>query len=195
MRSIGRLLETTIAHYEKKEYQAAEKTVNELISAHPDFQQGQFLKAVILDETGRTDEAEKYYARSGNRHTLWIRLALQLENADPQRSIMYYERAAGNDAQNNLLWFNLGNLYEKMGRPGDARTCYKKLSPLREVFSRILIPAGFLILLTTGGIMMFQRGDSALGSVAILSALFCVYWLRRDGSKAVQMTMKKKKSA
>ncbi len=193
VQSIGKLLETSIAHYEKKEYQAAERAIDELLKAHPDFHRGQFLKAVILEETGRGADAERHYAASGNRYALWFRLAAQLENVDPGRAILYYERVAGNDVQNNLLWFNLGSLYEKTGRPDDARACFRKLSPLREALSRIFIPVGFLILLVTGGFLMIRRGDYGLSSVVFMSAIFCLFWLRRDGGKAVQMIMKKKK--
>jgi outer membrane protein assembly factor BamD (BamD/ComL family) len=49
MESIGRLLEKVITHYEKKEYDGAEKAVDELLASHPDFHRAQFLKAVILE--------------------------------------------------------------------------------------------------------------------------------------------------
>jgi len=54
MASIETLLKEILLQYEKKDYAAAEKAADELIAAHPDFPRGQFLKAVILDETGRT---------------------------------------------------------------------------------------------------------------------------------------------
>ncbi len=192
MQSIGKLFDQAIAYYEKKEYREAEKTVDELLGLHPDFQRGQFLKAVILEETGRTDKAEQHYARSGNRFTLWFRLASQLENIDPARAITYYERVGKNDPRNNLLLFSLGSLYEKLGRKDDAGRCFGKLQPLREVLSRIFIPLGFMIILIAGGWLMLLRGDYALASVVIASAVFCVFWLRRDGCKPVQMIRKKR---
>ncbi len=193
MQSIKQLFETTIAHYEKKEYAAAEKAVDELLQRYPDFQRGQFLKAVILEENGKAGQAEQHYAKSGNRFTLWFRLAAQLETVDPRRALDYYERVGKNDAHNNLLWFNLGNLYEKMGRTGDAGKCFRKMELLREVLSRIIIPLGFTILLVSGAVMMIRRGDRALASVVIASAVFCLFWLKRDGGKAAQMIAKKKK--
>ena len=191
MQSIGRLFDTTIAHYEKKDYQAAEKAIDELLAIHPDFQRGQFLKAVILEETGRAGEAEAHYARSGNRFTLWARLAGQLEGTDPQRALLYYERAAENDASNNMLWFNMGSLYEKMGRSDEAGKCFRKLQLFREVLSRVFIPLGFLIILAAGARLMILRGDFALASVVSLSALFCLVWLKRDGGKAMEMIRKR----
>jgi tetratricopeptide (TPR) repeat protein len=151
------------------------------------------LKAVILEETGREGQAEQHYEKSGNRFTLWFRLAAQLEETDPQRALVYYERVSGHDAQNNLLWFDLGNLYEKMGRPEDAGKCFRKMQLLREVLSRIVIPLGFMIIMATGSVMMIRRGDKALASVVIASAVFCVFWLKRDGGKVVQMIRKKNK--
>ena len=191
MQSIMKQLEIIIAHYEKKEYEAAEKAADELLAANPDFHRGHFLKAVILEETGRTGDAEKYYEKAGNRFTLWSRLALQLHHSDPQRALLYYERVTKMDPQNNLLWFNLGTLYETMGRREDARRCFRNLSPLKEVMSRILIPLGFLIFLSSGAVMMVQRGEKALTVVVIASAVFCLYWLKRDAGKAIQMIRKK----
>jgi tetratricopeptide (TPR) repeat protein len=193
MQSITIQLEKIIAHYEKKEYGAAEKAVDDLLATHPDFHRGQFMKAVILEETGRADAAEKHYERAGNRFTLWSRLAMQLHESDPQRAMTYYERVTKMDPQNNLLWFNLGNLYETMGRTDDARACFRNLAPLKEVMSRIFIPLGFLIFLVSGAVMMVERGEKALSIVVIASAVFCLFWLKRDAGKAVQMIVKKNK--
>jgi tetratricopeptide (TPR) repeat protein len=193
MESMGKALEKALSYYEKKEYAAAEKSVDELIASYPDFQHGQFLKAVILEETGRGTEAEKHYEKAGNRFTLWYRLAMQLQDVDPERSLVYYKRVSAMDPQNNAIWFNLGGLYEKMGRIDEARRCYRSLAPAKEVVARILIPLGFIIFLVSGAIAMVQRGDKGLVAVVIASAIFCLFWLKRDGGRAVQMIMKKRK--
>jgi tetratricopeptide (TPR) repeat protein len=192
MESISKLLNQILGYYEKKEYDAAERAVDSLLVSHPDFHRGQFMKAVILEETGRAVDAERHYEKSGNRYTLWGRLAMQLQDIDPDRAIMYYERVTRMDPQNSLLWFNLGELYEKQGRPEDARECYRKLSPLKEVLSKIFIPLGFMIFLISGGAMMIQRGERGLAAVVIASAVFCVFWLKRDAGKAIQMIVKKR---
>jgi tetratricopeptide (TPR) repeat protein len=194
MESIGKQLNQIIAYYEKKEYGAAEKMVDALLVAHPDFHRGQFIKAVILEETGRADDAEQHYAKAGNRYTLWSRLAVQLHDIDPDRALTYYKRVTEMDPQNNILWFRLGELYEKMGRHDDARECYKNLSPVKEVLSRIFIPLGFMIFLISGAVMMIQRGEKGLSIVVIAAAFFCVFWLKRDAGKAIQMVAKKNKS-
>ena len=192
MQSIGKLFETSIALYEKKDYKEAERTIDELLSIHPDFQRGQFMKAVILEETGRANKAEEHYAKAGNRYTLWFRLASQLEDIDPQRALQYYERVGKYDTQNNMLWFSLGNLYEKMGKSGDAGTCFRKMQLLREVLSRVFIPLGFLIIMVAGARLMLLRRDYGLAAVVVASGVFCLFWLRRDGGKAFQMIKKKK---
>ena len=191
MESITRMLNQILAHYEKKEYEPAEKLVDGLLLSHPDFHRGQFMKAVILEETGRADAAEQYYARSGNRYTLWSRLALQLHDIDPGRALIYYERVTKADPQNNQLWYGLGELYEKMGRPGDAKECYRSLSPVKEVLSKIFIPLGFMIFLLSGAIAMIQRGEKGLAVVVVAASVFCVFWLKRDAGKAVKMIIKK----
>jgi tetratricopeptide (TPR) repeat protein len=191
MESIGTLLNQIIAHYEKKEYDAAEKLVDVLLVSHPDFHRGQFMKAVILEETGRADDAERHYEKAGNRYTLWSRLATQLHDIDPDRALRYYERVTKADPQNNTLWFSLGDLYEKMGRRDDARECYKNLSPVKEILSRIFIPLGFMIFLLSGAIAMIQRGEKGLAVVVVAAAVFCIYWLKRDAGKAVKMVIKK----
>ncbi len=194
MESISKLLNQILGHYEKKEYEAAERGVDLLLVSHPDFHRGQFMKAVILEETGRAVDAERHYEKAGNRYTLWSRLAMQLQDIDPDRAIMYYERATKMDPQNNLLWFNLGALYEKKGRTDDARGCYRNLSPLKDVLSKIFIPLGFMIFLISGGAMMIQRGERGLAAVVIASAVFCVFWLKRDAGKAIQMIVKKNRA-
>jgi tetratricopeptide (TPR) repeat protein len=194
MESISRLLNQILGHYEKKEYSAAEHAADTLLASHPDFHRGQFMKAVILEETGRAADAERHYEKAGNRYTLWGRLAMQLQDVDPDRAIIYYERVTRADPQNNMLWFNLGALYEKKGRPNDARECYRNLSPLKEVLSKIFIPLGFMIFLISGGAMMIKRGEQGLAAVVIASAVFCAFWLKRDAGKAVNMIIRKYKA-
>jgi tetratricopeptide (TPR) repeat protein len=194
METISRLLNQILGHYEKKEYSAAEQAADMLLASHPDFHRGQFMKAVILEETGRAADAERHYEKAGNRYTLWGRLAMQLQDVDPDRAIIYYERVTKADPQNNMLWFNLGALYEKKGRPNDARECYKNLSLLKEVLSKIFIPLGFMILLISGGAMMIKRGEQGLAAVVIASAVFCAFWLKRDAGKAVNMIIRKYKA-
>jgi tetratricopeptide (TPR) repeat protein len=194
MESITKLLNQIISHYEKKEYDAAEKLVDGLIASHPDFHRGQFLKAVILEETGRANAAEPHYVKSGNRYTLWSRLAVQLHDIDPVRALTYYERVTKADPQNNALWFGLGDLYEKMGRPVDARACYMNLSPVKEILSKIFIPLGFMIFLLSGAIAMIQRGEQGLAVVVVAASVFCVFWLKRDAGKALRMAIKKYKA-
>jgi len=194
MESISKLLNQILDHYKKKEYVAAENAADMLIASHPDFHRGQFMKAVILEETGRAADAERHYEKAGNRYTLWSRLAMQLQDADPDRAIMYYERVTKMDPENNLLWFNLGELYEKKGRHDDARECYRNVSPIKEVLSKIFIPLGFMIFLISGGAMMIQRGEKGLAAVVIASAIFCAFWLKRDAGKAIQMVVKKSKA-
>ncbi|HXY55363.1 MAG TPA: tetratricopeptide repeat protein [Nitrospirota bacterium] len=193
MEPIGKLLEKIITHYEKRDYGTAEKAADALLATHPDLHRAQFLKAVILEETGRADEAEMHYAKAGNKFTLWVRLALQLHDVDPERALTYYDRVSRIDPQNNLVWFNLGSLYEKMGRIDKARACFRNLSPAREILSRIFIPLGFMIFLVSGAIMMIHRGEKALASLVAASAVFCLFWLKRDAGKAVQMAVKKNK--
>ena len=192
MASIEKLLKEILTQYEKKSYEAAEKAADELIAAHPDFPRGQFLKAVILDETGRAAQAEEHYARAENRYTLWSRLALQLHDIDPGRALVYYERVIKADPENNTIRFMLGSLYEKMGRTNEARSCFQGLQPVREALSRILIPLGFLIIMISGAIIMSKRGDRALAFFLVLSAGVCLLWLKRDGGKAMRMWIKKK---
>jgi len=50
-----------------------------------------------------------------------------------------------------------------------------------------------MIFLASGAVMMIQRGEKGLTAVVIASAVFCVFWLKRDGGKALQMVMKKRK--
>ena len=195
MEGIGKQLEKIIAHYEKKEYAEAEQAADKLLAAYPDFPRGQFMKAVILEETGRAADAEPHYLKAGNRFTLWSRLAMQLHDIDPKRALTYYERVIKMDPNNNVLLLGLGDIYEKMGRREDARASYRKLSLIREVVVRIVTPIGFIVFLIIGAFMMVKREQPGLAALVIGSAVFCLFWLKRDAGKAIQMIRKKTMSA
>ena len=192
MESIGKLLESVLAHYEKKEYAAAEKQVDELLAANPNFHRGWFLKGIILEETGRGDKAAEYMQKAGNVFTLMFRLAMQLQDADPQRALTYYDKLAEMDPQNNLVWFNRGLIYEKMGNRTEAATSFRHLFPVRELISRVLVPTLFMVFLFVGGIVMITKGDKTLAILVLTSAVFCLFWLKRDIGKALEMLSKKR---
>lgn len=193
MESIGKLLDSALEHYEKKEYGSAEKLVDELIAGNPNFHRGWFLKGIILEETGRTEEAAKYMEKAGNVFTLMFRLALQLQDSDPKRALTYYDKLTQMDPHNNMVWFNRGLLYEKSGDRDEARKSFRNLTPLREIISRIIVPLLFMLFLFGGGIMMITRGDKSLALIVIASAVFCIFWLKRDAGRALQMFSRKKK--
>ncbi len=193
MTSLGQMLEQTLAHYEKKEYVEAEKGANALLAAYPDFSKGLFLKAVILEETGRASEAESYYQKAGPLFSLWLRLAMQLEEVDPERALRYFDKTVNMDPANNLVWFGMGKAYEKLGRNIEARTCFQKIALQQEVITKIVGPAGFLVLMVVASVMLLQRGNFVLTTLVVLSAAVCVLWLRRDGGRVLQMMKKKKK--
>jgi len=192
MKVINNLLSAILTHYEKKEYVSAEKIADELIAVQPEFHRGQFLKAVILEETGRAEEAEKYYMKAGNKYTLWFRLAAQLQDADPDRAVMYYERVGEMDPQNNMIWYNLGNLHEKQGNVEKARASFQRLDPIKDVLSKIVTPLGFMILMFIGATLMIKRGEYGVAAVVTASAILCIFWLKRDGGTALRMVKKKK---
>jgi tetratricopeptide (TPR) repeat protein len=191
MEAVGKLLENILMHYEQKEYVSAEKLLDDLLVFQPNFHRAWFLKGVILEETGRTVEAGKYYEKAGNCFTLWFRLAMQLQEVDPLRAMAYFDKVSGMDKKNNMIWFYKGMLSERLGNLDEARSCFRNLSVLREIFSRIIIPSGFMVFLIIGAVMMIKRGEKALSLIVIASAIFCTCWLKRDAGTAVQMLVKK----
>ena len=193
MKSIGKLLEATLEHFEKGEYGNAKELVDTLLAANPDFHRGWFLKGVILEETGRQDDAQKCFDKAGNIYHMWFRLAMQVQETDPEKALRYYDRMLQGDDQNNMAWFNKGLIYEKMGKTDEARSCFRMLTPSREIFSKVFIPLGFMIFLISAGIVMIQRGEKGLSVLVILSAVFCLFWLKRDAGTALRMFLKKHK--
>ncbi len=193
--TIEDLLGKVLFYYERKEYPAAERAVTALLAAAPDFHRGWFLKAVILEETGRADQAEDCYVKSSNSHTLMVRLALQLQDKDPDRARIYFDRVLENDPGNNSMYYQRGLMYERLGNTEEAARSFGRIAVLREVMSRIFIPVGFLIFLLAGATAMFQRGEKVLSWVVLASALFCLVWIWRDSGLAVRMALKKKKFA
>ncbi len=195
MESLRKKLEKTLELYEKKDYDNAEKGADEMLAANPEFPRALFLKAVILDETGRTEKAEEYYRKAGSTSLLWLRLALQLQEIDPERALRYFNKVKELDPENNLIWFSMGNVYEKLGRLDEARKSFNNISLMKEIVSKLLSPLGFLIVMVAGSIAMFNRGNAGLGSLVVLSGIVCLVWLKRDGGRVIQMMRKKKKYA
>jgi tetratricopeptide (TPR) repeat protein len=193
MASIETLMAEMLSHYEKKEYADAEKYADELLAVRPDFHRAWFLKGVILEETGKRAEAKRMFEKAGDLFTLWIRLALQLDDTDPERAIQYYGRALELEPGFNLALLNRGLLCEKTGRLDEARACFRKLSPGKEVFSKIVIPGGFMALLIGTGVLLLERGEKIISMFTFVSALVCLLWLRRDGTTALKMLLKKSK--
>lgn len=191
MASLRKALDKALAHYEKKDYAEAERGADVIVAGFPDFARGQFLKAVILEETGRDKEAEAYFRKAGPLFPLFFRLALQLRDSDPERALRYFEKAIAMDADNNLLRYNLGIVYEKLNRPDDARRSFQQIDVRREVLTRLLSPLGFFIIMVAGAIAMLRRGDLILASLVIASAAICFLWLKRDGGQVLAMVKKK----
>jgi len=191
MASLKKALDKALAHYEKKEYPEAERGADILVEAFPDFTHGQFLKAIILEETGRAEQAQEYYAKAGKLSMMWMRLAMRLQGIDPERAIVYFEKARALDSGNNQLIYNLGTAYEHAGRAGEARTCFQTLNLQREVITRLLSPLGFLVIMIAGVIAMVRRRDLVLASLVAASAAVCLLWLKRDGGLVLGMMKKK----
>ncbi len=195
MESLRKTLEKTLLFYENKDFDNAEKGADLMLEANPEFTRALFLKAVILDETGRTDKAEEYYRKAGSTSLLWLRLALQLRESDPERALRYFNKVKEIDSENNLIWFSMGELYEKLKRPDQARKCFNNISLMKEIASKLLSPLGFLIIMVAVSIAMFKRGYLGLGSLMVLSGIVCLVWLKRDGGRVIQMMLRKKKYA
>jgi len=195
MESVGIQFEKILELYSRKDYGHAIKLLDELLSATPNFQRGLFLKGVILEETGKPEKAKQYLDKAGNLFTLHYRLALQLQDSDPERALIYFDKATDSDPGNNTLWFAKGLLYEKLGRQEEAKACYKNMQMVREFLSRVLIPCGFIIILVGGAVAMFKKGENGLATVVVASAVFSLFWLKRDGGKALQMLLKKRQAS
>lgn len=195
MESLRRTLEKTLQLYEKKDYENAEKGADEMLAANPDFPRALFLKAVILEETGRAKKADEYYQKAGSKSLLWLRLALQLQEIDPERALRYFNKVKEFDPENNLIWFSMGNIYEKLGRRDEARKSFNNITLMKEFVSKLLSPLGFLIIMVAGSIAMFNRGNTGLGVLVVASGIVCLFWLKRDGGRVLQMMLKKKKYA
>ena len=193
MESLRKTLEKTLEFYEQKDYVSAEKGVDKMLAAYPDFPRALFMKAVIFEETGRSKEAEEAYQKAGSPSQLWLRLAMQLEEKDPERALRYYEKVHATDEQNNMVLLNMGSLYERLGRADDAKKCFAGISLQREIVTKLLSPVGFLIIMISGSIAMLRRGNVALGSLVIASGVVCLFWLKRDGGRVLQMMRKKNK--
>lgn len=193
--SVEKEFEEALHLYEKKQYDSAEKKIDSLLQVKPDFAHAWFLKGVVLDETGRSAAAEPCFERSGNRFTMYLRLALQLSERNDERALAYFDKVAGHDPRNNLVWFSKGTLYERTGRQDLARSCFRNLSPAREIVSRIVIPLGFMLFLVIAAVMMVLHGEKTIVWFVVLSAVICLFWLRRDAGPAWEMLKKKRASA
>ncbi len=193
MESIRKTLEKTLQLYEKKDYENAEKGADEMLAGYPEFSRALFLKGVILDETGKTAKAEEYYRKVAGVSVMWFRLALQLQNSDPERALRYFKKVTDVDVENNQVWLSMGEIYEKQGRTDEAQKCFKNIALMKEIVTKLLSPLGFLIIMIAGSIAMFRRGNYALASLVVLSGIVCLVWLKRDGGRVLEMMQKKKR--
>lgn len=194
MEKIGRLLENALQQYANKKYDKALKILNELLSEQPKFDRGWFLKGVIFEETGKPEEAVECFEKARNLSAMWFRLGLHMEDSDPQKAIACYDRAVKLDERLNMAWLNKGMLHEKLGMSAEAEGCYRKISPWRELFSRVFVPTGFFLFLSGGSFMMFDRGEKTLAILVLAMAFFCLFWLKRDAGTAILMLSKKLKA-
>jgi hypothetical protein len=64
---------------------------------------------------------------------------------------------------------------------------------MKEVVSKLLSPIGFLIIMVAGSIAMFKRDNTGLAWLVVASGVVCLFWLKRDGGRALQMMQKKRK--
>jgi tetratricopeptide (TPR) repeat protein len=191
MASPGKLLEKILSYYEKKEYAEAEKGIDAMLGLYPGLNRALFLKAVVLEETGRREDAERYYREAGPSYTLMLRLAMQLQDVDPRRALVYFEKAGAADQGNNAVLLGMGTAYEKLGMAEEAGKCFGRLSLAREIFSKLLIPVCFLLMMVVGAVMLLQRGENALAGLVVVSAIVCLFWLRRDGKTALKLIRRK----
>jgi tetratricopeptide (TPR) repeat protein len=193
MESIKKLMDGILSHYEKKEYAAAMELVDDLLAMEPTYQKAWFLRGAILEETGKRAEAEKQYEKAGDLFTMWIRTAMQLQEVDPERALVYYGRVIESDPTFNPALLNKGLICEKMGKLDEARACFRRLSPGKELFSKVVTPTGFMALLLGSGLMLVHRGDWVIAMFSFVSALVCFFWLKRDAGMAIKMLTKKMK--
>ena len=193
MASIRKALDKALSHYGKKEYADAERGADVVLEAYPDFTRALFLKAVILEETGRSGQADEFYRKAGPLFPMWFRLALQLQKTDPERALKYFAKVSAMDPDDNMIWYGMGSIYERLGNHDEAKKCYQKMSLKREIVSRLLSPIGFFIIMAAGSVAMLKHGDKALASLVILSAIVCLYWLKRDGGRVLAMMKKRNK--
>jgi len=191
--SIRKALDKALSHYGKKEYADAERGADVVLEAYPDFTRALFLKAVILEETGRSGQADEFYRKAGPLFPMWFRLALQLQKTDPERALKYFAKVSTMDPNDNMIWYGMGSIYERLGYHDEAKKCYQKMSLKREIVSRLLSPIGFFIIMAAGSVAMLKHGDKALASLVILSAIVCLYWLKRDGGRVLEMMKKRNK--
>jgi len=136
--STGQLLEDALASYEKREYAKAEKFVDALLEGNPQFHRGWFLKGVILEETGKGDVARKCYAKAGSLFNMWFRLALQLQESDPERALVYYARVLEMDRNFSMALLNKGMLHEKLGEREKAKEALKRYAADLEIANKEL---------------------------------------------------------
>lgn len=194
MKNESILFESALRHYEKKDYTTAHNIIDKILDANPDFYKGWFLKGVIFKETGVMNKISDCFNKTFNIHELWFRLALQIENIDPERAIACYRETIQIDPKFNVAWYKMGLIFERLGILDEARKCFSNLSPLRDVFSKFVIPLAFCTGLFISGYVMIRRGEVPLSLLVTMSAMFCLFWLKHDGLTAVGM-LKKKMSA
>lgn len=191
MNEMGRAFEKALHSYEEKDYEGAEKGVDIMLSLNPAFARALFLKAVILEDTGRADEAEEHFRKAGPISFFLLRLAMQLQERDPERALRHFKRVSELDAGNNIVWLNMGKIHERAGRHKEANACYRHISLPGEIMNKLIAPVGFFVVMLVSAITLLSHGDYPLASLVIGSGVICLFWLKRDGGRAIEMIKKR----
>ncbi|MCX8070469.1 MAG: hypothetical protein N2738_08200 [Thermodesulfovibrionales bacterium] len=187
MHELAELLNKSLQEYEQKRYKEAEMWIDKLLIKDNQFEKALFLKAVICSETGRHDEASLYFSKTSNLSFLWLRLGLQIEQTDIDRALVCYDKVLSSNPSDNQALYLKGLLLEKKGFIDEASKCFRALNLMRDIVTKVFIPLGFFVLLALGSFMLISRGEHGLSFIVLISAMFCLFWLKRDGFETVKM--------
>ncbi|HIJ60559.1 MAG TPA: hypothetical protein HPP56_08105 [Nitrospirae bacterium] len=191
MRDINEYFVKALQSYKQKDYEEVEFIIEKILNMDNQFEKAIFLKGVILYEKGKIKEADKLFQTFTNLSVWWLRLGLELEKTDEERAINCYNKALSINPTDNYTLLKKGLLMEKKGNYSESTKCFKAINPMRELLSRVIIPFGFMCLLSVGAFMLISKGENGLSFVVIISAIFCLSWLKRDAGNVLKMIYKK----
>jgi tetratricopeptide (TPR) repeat protein len=120
-----------MAYAQRTKYREAMAYYNKALSIDPKFAEGWFLRASVLIDTGKPEEAlvdcEHALALNPNYADAWSKKALALSNLERfKEGVLAATRASALNGNDAMAWYIRGVCLDELGKSDEAQEAYGK---------------------------------------------------------------------